>query len=391
MDNKPITILRIQSRICIGGPAIHTEILSKHLPADRYRTVLLGGAVDDGEQSKFEELQNQNIDIRIIDEMQRMTTPLNDLKAVWSIYKIIKQENPTIVHTHTAKAGTVGRLAAFMARVPIVIHTFHGHTFDGYFSKPVTFIFKMIERVLGLFSTRIIAISPKQQYDLTKKYRITSEKKVRVIRLGFELERFNDVAKKDEWRKELGIAENEHLLGIVGRLVPIKNIAMSIRVLKHLNEKEKRYHLSIVGDGPERGTLERLTEHLGIQDYVHFMGWKTQVNEIYGNIDALMLTSINEGTPVAIVEAMASGVPVIATNVGGVGDLVEHERNGLLCPSHDEPAMVAFISTLFAQQDVHETLIKNARAFAFSVYGYKRLVNDIDKLYQAECERIDLA
>ncbi len=385
--NKQITVLRIQSRICIGGPAIHTEILSKYLPAERYRTILLGGAVDDGEKSKFDDLKNQHIDIRIIDEMRRVTNPLNDLKAIWKIYRIIRQEKPSIVHTHTAKAGTVGRLAALLAGVPIIIHTFHGHTFDGYFSRSLTFFFKKIEQALAIFSTRIIAISPKQKYDLTEKYRIAPPHKVDVIRLGFELERLQHVQKSATWRTTLGIRDSDFILGIVGRLVPIKNIAMGIEVVQRLHEHKKAYHLCIIGDGPERHSLEQLSLAKGLNGYVHFLGWKTDIEEIYRNIDILLLTSINEGTPVAIVEAMACGVPVVATDVGGVADMIRHGQNGLLVRSGETRDMAEKIKLLMSQPGLAHLLTENARDFAFSTYGYSRLVDDIDHLYRDELAR----
>ncbi len=382
MKNKRFKILRIQSRICIGGPAIHTALLSAHLPKEQFETVLIGGAVDPGEFCKFEELQRSGIDIRIINDMQRKANPIKDLIALYKLYQIIKHEKPDIVHTHTAKAGALGRTAAILAGVPLIFHTFHGHTFANYFSFWVTEIFKFIERVLARFSTAIIAISPRQKYDLSRKYHIAPAKHIRVIYLGFDLQPFLSVQKNNYLKKQLGIGENEVLVGIIGRLVPIKNHSASLRILKSLHKKGALFHLCIVGDGPERIKIEEMANQYGLQEFVHFLGWEQDMASIYAGIDVMLLTSLNEGTPVTIIEAMASMTPVVSSSVGGVPDLVASGQNGFLYPLENEDKAVDYIREIVQTPGVKERLTISGKKFALENFMYTRLVDDIVSLYQ---------
>ena len=378
--SRRIKIIRIQSRICIGGPAVHTEILSRHLP-DRYRTVLLGGALEPDEHSLFHDIKARGVDIRLIETMRREPRLSDDLESVRKIYRIIKREKPDIVHTHTAKAGATGRLAAHLARVPVIVHTFHGHAFENYFSQTQSRFFVTIEKALAKLTHRIIAISPRQKRDLVDRYRIAPESKVRVVPLGFELERFLRTEKNGALKASLGIPASHRLLGIIGRLVPIKNHAMALRVLKQLSSQEPNVHLCIVGDGESRRDIERMAEELGVRKHVHFLGWVKEIERIYEGLDVLLLTSLNEGTPVAVIEAMASSVPVVATSVGGVPDLLQGDRNGLSCRVNDVDEMAAKVRRLLEDADLASELCRNAKSFAEKNYSYQRLVRDIDELY----------
>ena len=364
---KKIKILRIQSRICIGGPAIHTALLSKYLPDD-YETVLVGGAVEEGEFCKFDELKDDGINIRIINEMQRSANPWNDVMSVWKLYRLIKQEKPDIVHTHTAKAGAVGRAAAILAGVPLIFHTFHGHTFEHYFSRWVTAIFIGIEKLLAKFSTEIIAISPKQKTDLTQKFKIVTHSRCRVIRLGFELQPFAQLHKNGHLKNELGLSGDVFLIGIIGRLVPIKNHILALRILKALLQQEKRFHLCIVGDGPERSRLENATRELGITEHVHFTGWKEDVAHIYSGIETLLLTSLNEGTPVTLIEAMAARAPVVSTKVGGVPDLIHQHNRGFTFSINEENKAVDWIANQSSSSQTIQKQLSAAQSFVQLTY-----------------------
>lgn len=379
---RPIKILRIQSRICIGGPAIHTALLAEHLPVDEFRTVLIGGAVEADEFSRYEELKKRGIDIRILKDMQRSTNPFKDIKALYQLYKIIRREKPDIVHTHTAKAGALGRTAAILSGVPLIFHTFHGHTFEGYFPFFITQIYKFIERFLARFSTAIIAISPRQKYDLSHKHHIISAKQIHVIRLGFDLAPFFSVRKNGLLKKKLGLDAKHTLIGFIGRLVPIKNIPGALMILKSLHERGAICHLCIVGDGPERVRAERLTEKLGLRGYVHFLGWEQEIAQIYAGIDVLLLTSLNEGTPVAIIEAMATMTPTVASSVGGVPDLIVSGKNGFLYPLTDSEKAVDQVQRIIQDLSTLEGLTLAGNLFVKDNYLYTRLVRDIVRLYK---------
>jgi glycosyltransferase involved in cell wall biosynthesis len=262
------------------------------------------------------------------------------------------------------------------------VHTFHGHVFYAYFGKLKTTLFIWLERILGTLTSSIITISPRQRFDIVEKYKIARSTKVKVIPLGFELERFLLLHKNVLLKKDLGLTQDEILIGIVGRLVPIKNHKMMLRVLAQLRQNGIKVHLCIVGDGELRNELELLAKKLCIQNYAHFLGWRLDVDHIYANLDLLALTSFNEGTPVAIVEAMASRIPVVATQVGGVPDLIEHKRTGLLCQVNDVAGMTRKIEYVLAHADLRDQMLKNAYESVVETYHYNRLIDEMESLYK---------
>jgi glycosyltransferase involved in cell wall biosynthesis len=382
MKTSRIRILRIQSRICIGGPAIHTELLSVHLPKDRYQTILLGGSLEEKEKSVLHSIRDKGVDVRVLPEMKRDISLWDDFRSVIKVYRLIRQYKPHIVHTHTSKAGTVGRIAAVFAGTPVILHTFHGHAFENYFSKAKTQFFIWIEKLLAHFSHRLIAISPGQKRDLCQRFHIAPPQKVNVIRLGFDLSRFQPV-KSIQLKKQLGLESTEYLGALIGRIVPIKNHILALKVVRVLREeKNVPFHLLIVGDGEEKESLEQRAFDMGIRPYVHFMGWTTRVEEVYKGIDLLLLTSLNEGTPVAIIEAMACKVPVVATAVGGVGDLITEGETGCLAKSNDEKELTEKIKFLFENPEKSHYIVTRAFEFAHGHYHYDRLINQVDRLYQ---------
>jgi glycosyltransferase involved in cell wall biosynthesis len=387
IKKSKIKILRIQSRICIGGPALHTELLSKYLPTSEYSTLLLGGAIDEGEFSKLEELLAKGFRVACITQMRRDINLINDTLALIALYRIIRRERPQIVCTHTAKAGAVGRTAAFLAGVPLIFHTFHGHAFKGYFSRPKTFIFLMIERILARFTDRIVAICPTQLQELTEKYHVAPANRFQVVRLGFELEPFFRLRRDAELKHRLGLAEKDILIGVVGRLVPIKNLTAALNIIKELAAKDDRFHLCIIGDGPERSTLEALGQALNIERHVHFTGWMRNMMEVYAGIDLLLLTSLNEGTPVTIIEAMAVGIPVISSRVGGVPDLITEGVSGLMFDLNEETAAVEKIRQLVEQKELQNTMTHNAREFVREQYCYPRMIREMDALYKHHLQK----
>ncbi|HPG41015.1 MAG TPA: glycosyltransferase family 4 protein [bacterium] len=381
MKSRRIKILLVQSRICVGGPAVHTEMIARYLPKERYQVTLVGGGLKKGEMSKFDDIREKGVDIRIIGDMKRNISVFGDLVSVYKTWQLIKQIKPDIVDTHTAKAGAVGRIAARLAGVPIVIHTFHGHVFEEFFSNLKSWLFVYIEKMFALLANRIIAISPMQFYDLAKKYKIAPVKKFVIVKLGLELDRFLNIEKNNRLKETLGIPAQDILIGVIGRMVPTKNHLMVIRVLKNLHDAGFKAHLYIAGDGEERYKLEKLRDELNLQPWIHFPGWVVDIEHIYAGIDLLAQTSTTEGTPFTVIEAMAAGVPVAATNVGGVADMLLDDENGLLCRSRDDREMAEKIKSLFKQPEQINKMTQRARKFVIDNYSYKRLISDLDQLY----------
>ncbi|MFH1491261.1 MAG: glycosyltransferase, partial [Pseudomonadota bacterium] len=396
---KKIKILRIIARLNIGGPAIHVQLLTKGLDRERFESTLVTGSLspEEGDMSYlFDPAEKQPI---VIPELQREIRPFHDVKVISRIWRILNEEKPDIVHTHTAKAGTVGRLAALLynlfSRKKIkLVHTFHGHVFEGYFGRVKSKVFIWIERFLASRTDRIIAISETQKKELSGKYQIAPASKIHVIPLGFDLTPFlSNKTSRGEFRKDISIGENTILIGIVGRLVPIKNHHMFLESAKILleNSPDLKVKFAIIGDGELRKELENYCMELGLHDHVIFCGWIKDLVPVYADLDILALTSDNEGTPVSIIEAMASSVPVIATDVGGVRDLLETGKDenvingflkcemGILCRKGDSLAFANGLRCLLeANKEEKRNQIIRARSFAREKYSERRLLRDIE-------------
>lgn len=397
-----IRILRIISRMNIGGPAIHVHLLTQGLNTARFHSKLVTGRISPKEGDMgylFSEYDNKPI---VIPELQRDLNLFMDISAFIRIFRILVKEKPDIVHTHTAKAGSSSRLAGFLCnllgkRNMLLVHTFHGNVFEGYFNRLNSILFINIERILGWISHKIIAISQTQREELTRKFSIAKPEKVHIIELGFDLTPFfNCHIYKKEFRKSLGVDENTLLVGIIGRLVPIKNHHLFLLAAKEFirQKPDIPVRFVIVGDGELRETLEETTRKMQIADYVDFAGWVREVPKVYADLDVLALTSNNEGTPVSIIESMASAVPVISTDAGGVRDILgipEESLNdndfvvcerGILCTKNNPEGFAnGLICLVETQAEKLKKQTEKARMFVQNRYSKERLFQDMERLY----------
>ncbi len=346
---RPIRIARVIARLNVGGPARHVILLTAGLDRRRFDTTLIVGTPEPREGDLLPDARARGVTPRIIPELGRAIRPHRDLVALAKLVRIFRSLRPDIVHTHTAKAGTLGRLAAFLAGVPVAIHTFHGHVLEGYFSAPLARLFLAIERALARRTDRIIVVSPRLKAAILAKGICTSAK-VEVVPLGLELARFAGTRPPGaNLRATLGIPPEAPLLGSVGRLVPIKDHATLFQALRLLRLEGLRPHLLVVGDGELRPELERLAAGLGLETCTHFLGWRDDLEAIFATVNVVICSSRNEGTPVALIEAMAAGVPVLSTDVGGVGDLIVRGETGWLVPPGDPPAMAEAVRAILAE------------------------------------------
>ncbi len=385
MRDGKIKIVRIIARLNVGGPAIHTILLTGELNDDRFESVLVSGSVDAGEKEMDYLAEKKGVKPVAVPELSRKVDLRKDFTAFFKILRIIKREKPDIVHTHTAKAGALGRTAAVLAGVPVRIHTFHGHIFENYFSKPQAMLFLFIERFLALFSKYIIVVSEVQKEEIVKKYKIAGEEKVKVVPLGLELDRLSLIGSRNgKLRGELGIGDGCVLIGIIGRLVPVKNHRMFLDACKKLFDLAGGLDIRciVVGDGEEREGLERYARELGIREKVVFSGWKKEMADVYADLDIVALTSLNEGTPVALIEALASCRPVVSTDVGGVKDVVEDGINGYLVASGDSAGFAKRCLELAKDPEKRRSLGGNGRQRVLKRYSKERLVRDIKALYE---------
>jgi len=371
---KKIKILRIIARLNIGGPAIHTILLTQGLNSGEFESKLAAGAIGDGEADMMYLAQSKGVEPLIIPELGREISLKNDIAAFSKLYRLMKSEKPDIVHTHTAKAGTLGRLAALCAGVPVKIHTFHGHVLYGYFSKVKSLFFITIECVLSIFTDKIIAVSPQIRQDLIK-FGIADKEKIVVLPVGLEL---------DELLR-LGYRNNDSGLniGIVGRLTEIKNHRFFLQVAKEFQNKylDSSIKFKIIGDGHLRSALVDYAGYLGLKN-VEFKGWVKAANKIYEELDVVALTSLNEGTPISLIEAMAAARPVVATKIGGVIDIVNEQRGFLVAPG-DMQGFVNALDVLLKDKFLRQRLGQSGREFVKNRYTKDVLVENIKQLYQS--------
>ncbi|WP_373499477.1 glycosyltransferase [Desulfococcus sp.] len=402
-SEKKIKVLLIISRLNIGGPASHVHLLATGLNPRKFETRVVTGRISSGEGNMAYLFRPGDSRPLMISELQREIRPILDIRAFLQILRLIGRERPDIVHTHTAKAGFTARFAVILYNAlrkqnVAMVHTFHGHVFEGYFNRLRSAMFVNIERFLGRAADAVLAISPSQKRDLVHTYRIGSPKKIQVIELGFDLTPFRAARKRrGAFRERMGVPADDVLIGIVGRLVPIKNHRLFLHAAGQVlaTHPGRPITFAVVGDGELRSELESECRALGIAEFVKFCGWIKEIPMVYADLDILALTSNNEGTPVSIIEAMAASVPVIATDAGGVGDLLGGAsggrgkngfavcERGVLCRRQDADVFAEGLNYLIAEDAAAgRERTTAARRYVEAQYGRDRLIRKIESLYK---------
>jgi glycosyltransferase involved in cell wall biosynthesis len=384
-------VVRIIARLNVGGPARQVILLDERLRHLGWTSLLVHGEVGPREDTLEPAALARGVTTLKLPELGRRVRPWSDLVAFVRIVRLLFRARPDVVHTHTAKAGAVGRLAAAVynsTRSPhqrcLVVHTFHGHVFEGYFGPRETWLIRHAERALAGLSDRIIAISERQRTDLTERVRVAPRSRVAVVPLGLELDGFLHPAPRAAARQRLGLSPDAVVVGFIGRLVPIKRPELLLSAFETVARRCSHVELLVVGDGELRPALEAQVRASGLSNRIVFAGWRHDLDTVYGALDIVALTSRNEGTPVALIEAMASGLPVVATDVGGVSDLVEHETTGLVVPATDDGGAIAVALIRLTGDRAERTRFGEAgRARVFSRHGADRLASDLDRLYRA--------
>lgn len=402
-------ILRIIARLNVGGPARHVVWLTSGLNDDEFQSALIAGSVPDGEEDMGYLAADAGIEPFYIREMSRELSP-KDAVSLIKVYREMCRVRPDIVHTHTAKAGTVGRVAAIAykyltpgtligrPREIRVVHTFHGHVFHSYYGPAKTKLFVLIERMLARFGTdKIIAITQQQFREINQEHGVGRPDQFEIVPLGIDLDQFQEHATDTRrFRHDAGVGDNDILVGFVGRLTEIKNLSMFLRVAKLISDAAAddlpRIRFVIVGDGHLRGPLEAEAAELQLDDTVIFAGNRNDIPNVYTALDVVALTSLNEGTPLSLIEAMASGKPVISTKVGGVSDLLGEAKSsvdgfevcerGIAVPSGAAEIFANGLIYLAKDEKLRETLGQNGRAFVHANYSKQRLISDIKELYR---------
>lgn len=367
------TVLRLITRLNVGGPARQALLLT-HALRPRYETVLAAGAVAEHEG----ELRDERVAVARV-PLVRPVTPRADVGAFRAVRDLLRESQPDLLHTHMAKSGSIGRGAAFTLRRkgPRVVHTYHGHVHEGYFSPTVRKAFLTAERSLARATDILIAVSPQIRDELLA-LEIGQADQYRVIPLGLDLRAWLEVAGPDRsLRRSIGVSEDATLIGAVGRVVPIKNLEMLVDAVTRLPD----VHAAIVGDGESRQLLKSYTDRAGVADRVHFVGWWPDVPGAMADLDVVVLTSRNEGTPVALIEALAARRPVVATDVGGVRFVVEDGVTGLLSAPDDPAAFAERLDWALRHRKEMKAMALEGSQQVRTRFASDRLVSDIRDLY----------
>ena len=361
---------------------MHVVNLCTSLDTSRYRQKLVIGSESAEEGSMLDYALDRGVKPDCLPEMVTAfsLTP-RDAKALMKLFALIRRERPDIVHTHTAKAGFLGRIAARAAGVRVIVHTYHGHVLHGYYGPVRNWLLRRMERSLGWISSGLIAVSEQVKNDLVD-YGIADVEKISVVPLGFNLDPFlNSAVLRGAFKREIRLQPEHQLIGIVGRLFPVKNHRLFLRAAALVSSQVPMARFVIIGDGILRASLEQQARELGVSERVLFTGLRRSLPRIYADLDVLAVSSDNEGTPVSAIEAIASGCPVVATRVGGLPDLIKDHKTGLLVPPRDADALASAVLDLLHNPPTARELGHNAREFVRRRFTVERLITDVDRLY----------
>jgi glycosyltransferase involved in cell wall biosynthesis len=376
-----IRVLRLFSRLNVGGPAIHVILLTAGLGPRGYCTRLVVGRESPREGNLLDLAHQRGVECRELAPLGREVRPLADLRALWALLRMIRSFRPDIVHTHTAKAGVLGRTAARLLGVPVVVHTYHGHVLRGYFGPLKTALFRGLERRLARWSDVLVAVSDSVKQDLVR-IGVAPAEKIRVVPLGLDLGGLRGELPRGGLRRVAGVSDSVPLVGIVGRLAPIKDLPTFLQASILVRRVRPETRFAVVGDGEERDGLEREARRLGLGDTVHFHGWRRDMEAVYGDLDVVVNCSRNEGTPVALIEALAAGRPVVATRVGGTPDLLGDGAYGLLVPSEDAEGLAQAIVSVLSEPESARRRTEAGRSYVLRQHSADRLIDDLDRLYR---------
>jgi glycosyltransferase involved in cell wall biosynthesis len=404
-------IVRVIARLNVGGPAKHVVWLTQGLQPPEWNSILVAGTVPPGEDDMGYFATSMGVSPVFVREMSREISP-RDLLTIWKLFRILRREQPDIIHTHTAKAGTVGRIAGLLYRwlTPQtlvgrprkckLVHTYHGHIFHSYYGPFKTRVFLAIEKVLGsLITDRIVVISDQQRKEINEEFKVGARDKFSVIPLGLDLSVFAGWQdRRNLLKEELALDDEDIAVGIIGRLTEVKNhklFLQSAAAFKKMsgNARRDRVRFVVIGDGSLRTELERQARELGLQEDVIFLGSRRDMENVYPALDIVALSSLNEGTPLTLIEAMANARPVISTSVGGVidllGSVISEDADSLFTVCErgigvrpgDAEAFAKGLSRLVGDVGLRREMGQRSLQFVNSRYSKDRLLEDVRKLY----------
>ncbi len=384
----------IINRLVIGGPSVDAVSLAYHLSSKYDVTIIYGEKETEEIEVPFSTQNYTHLSFLKIPSLHRSILPVTDIITYRKLLLLFKNQQPDIVHTHGFKTGFLGRLAAKKAKVPVIIHTYHGHLFHSYYNRFLSSFVIRVERWLTRLSTRIIAISPQQAYELSSVYRIASPQKISTIFLGIDKENYQSFSPAlSSLRQTYSIPDNATVVAIIGRLVMIKNHLLFINIAETILKEEQNIYFLLIGDGNEKKFIQKEMNKYGLvwqegetkskPAHIIFTSWITDIGAVLPHIDIVVLTSLNEGTPVSLIEAQLFAKPVVATNVGGVKDTLINNKTGFLIDDFSVEEFVKKIRLLANDKSLRERMGKAGMAFAADRFSKEKEVAAIDDLYTA--------
>ncbi|MBI4640808.1 MAG: GT4 family glycosyltransferase PelF [Candidatus Tectomicrobia bacterium] len=380
--SRKIKLLHIITNLDYGGAPLALFGLLDRLDHHRYEMALATGLAPDSQRDLIDEARKRGYQVIPIPSLVRQIDPVKDFLALCHLWRLIRSGGYDIIHTHKSKGGFLGRLAAKLAGAPVIIHSPHGHVFEGYFGPAVSRLFLELERVAGRFSDKIVALTESERNEY-KAWRIGDERRVTVIPNGIDIATYKrQGGNSQDKRAELGFSGREWIIATVGRLVPIKGHTYLIAALKRVIEKVPEARLWLIGDGPLRKALEEEVEALGMARYVSFLGLRDDVPELLSAIDLFVLPSLNEGFGLVLIEAMVMEKPVVAFEVGGVPDIVIHGEVGLLVPARDVEALATAIISLEQDRALAKKMGQKGAMRVKAYFGIEVMVEKFESLYE---------
>ena len=381
-------VIHVITRFDKGGASENTFLTVQGLDKNKYDVILIRGLSEEScmgteetaaVESNLSEAEKGGVKVITIPGLVRSIHPLNDLKALFGLIGIFRDEKPHIVHTHTSKAGILGRWAAFFANITIIVHTPHGHVFWGYFNKWKTACFILLERMTASITDKIITITEQEKKDHLR-FKIALDEKFTVIHSGVDLTAFSNARINAlAMREKLGISPEAFVVGTAGRLTPIKGQKYLLEAAAIISPRKPDLFFVFLGDGELASELSKMASSRGIKN-VMFLGWRQDVPEVMSTFDIFVLPSLNEGMGKVLVEAMALGKPIVASDVGGIPDLVIHNHNGLLVPPADVEGLVNSINELLHDPIKRKEMGDRGKVVAAD-YSAEAMIQKIDQLY----------
>ena len=384
-----IKIVHIITRLDKGGSAINTLFTCLGL-RKKYKLLLVHGLSLESQMTDWEkqsvhggieEAEKDGVKVIALPSLVRKISLVKDLRAFFSLWRLLRREKPAIVHTHTSKAGILGRWAAKMAGIPFIVHTPHGHVFYGHFADLISKLFLILEKITAPITDIIIALTETERKDYIK-LKVCSPDNILTIHSGVEIARYMDARVNiDEMKHSLGLNPKNLVVGTVGWLLPIKGPMFLLKAMEAVWQSHPDTSLVYVGKGEMEEELKNEAFRIGVSDRVTFLGWRDDVPEIMQLLDIFVLPSLNEGMGRVLVEAMAAGKSIVASDTGGIPDLIKHGHNGLLVPPKDSNRLAEAIITLLKDTHRREEMGKNGKLLA-KIYSVESMVNKIETLYE---------